>query len=196
MSPQNNRINLVNNADEIIGEGDKNEVHLGNGLLHQAISLFLFCKESDDHFKLLMQQRSEKKIVGASQWANTVCGNVAVGETHRECTVRRLREELGLNLPADLEHKLQEITVFKYQVQCNEKYSENEIDHIFAFVINGDDFNNLNLQLNSDEVTSAAWVDWPIKDLGVKKITPWFQMFLNSPQVMGAINKFLRKERV
>jgi isopentenyldiphosphate isomerase len=46
------------------------DAHREKGKKHQAISLFLFRKNKTGEFELLLQQRSNKKIVGALQWAN------------------------------------------------------------------------------------------------------------------------------
>merc|ERR1712093_438442 len=53
---------LVDEKDQVIGSATKKECHLNssirNGMLHRAFSVFLFNNEG----KLLLQQRSDKKI--------------------------------------------------------------------------------------------------------------------------------------
>jgi isopentenyl-diphosphate delta-isomerase len=189
------RVNLVNDQDEIIASADKLEAHLGEAMLHQAISFFLFRRNKAGRFQLLLQKRSDKKIVGASQWANTLCANVAMGENHRQCLQRRLKEELGISLPKGLRQKVREVFVLNYQVPCNQRYSEREIDHIFALFLNYQEFKKLLIKINPEEVDEVAWFDWlnliNKKGLVNKKKAPWFQLFLDDARVKGAINLFL-----
>jgi isopentenyl-diphosphate delta-isomerase type 1 len=190
-----NLVNLVNDQDEIIASADKLEAHAGKGMLHQAVSLFLFIKNENDRFELLIQKRSDKKIVGANQWANTLCGNVALGESHKECLWRRLRQELGINLSKNFRQKVKEIFVLNYQAICNQHYSEKEIDHIFALFVDNQAFKKLSIEINPQEVSELAWVDWldliEQKQLINKKLTPWFQLFLDNVQLKKTINRFL-----
>lgn len=191
------RVNLVNDNDQIVGEADKFDAHLGKGLLHQAVSLFLFKRGVDANFELLMQQRSPKKIVGAKQWANTLCGNVAVGENHLACVIRRLNDELGVVLDKNLEERILEFHVLNYATACNEKYSEREIDHLFILLLDDADLPKLNLNANADEVTDTDWCNWQklTKQLACKnkELTPWFKIFLEDKAVVEKINQILQK---
>lgn len=184
------QVNLVDENDQIIGVLDKLEAHRGNALLHQAISLFLFHKKTDGLMELLIQQRSDKKIVGALQWANTLCANVRPKETHQECLLRRVREELGIEWQNSWD--LQEVDVFKYQVICNSKFSEHELDHIFVTVLDDYDFEKLKLDLNPDEVKNIAWVDWQEvkkQNLEIKEFAPWFKIFLENSDLIKKIEE-------
>jgi isopentenyl-diphosphate Delta-isomerase len=190
-----NLLNLVNDQDVIVGSADKLQAHLGEGILHQAISLFLFRKNELGRFELLVQKRSDQKIVGAKQWANTVCGNVAKGESHRECVLRRLKEELGINLNQDVSRKIKEILIFNYQVACNQHYSEREIDHIFALFLNEQEIKDLVIEKNPQEVADFLWIDWykliDQKKIKNEELSPWFKLFLDDEKVRETINRFL-----
>lgn len=138
-------VTLVNESDQVIGSLDKIEAHRGEGKLHRAVSVYLFNKVGD----LLIQQRSTKKIVGAGEWANTVCGNVRPNETYEECAYRRLREELGIT-----KVEIKEIYEFQYHLRCNEQFSEYEIDRVFVGSYSAE------VVPNSDEVQDFTWVNW------------------------------------
>jgi isopentenyl-diphosphate delta-isomerase type 1 len=189
------RVNVVNDRDEIIAHADKLVAHLGEAILHQAISLFLFKKNEINGFDLLIQKRSEQKIVAANQWGNTVCGNVAMGENHQQCLWRRLREELDINLTNNLRQQTQKVAVINYHVACNQTYSEREIDHIFALFLNRQQLADLSMTLNPLEVSEVAWVNW--SSLSKKKhvqnleFAPWLELFLNKEQITQALNRFL-----
>lgn len=191
------RVNLVDEQDKIIASADKFEAHLGEGKLHQAVSLFLFKKNSLGQLELLMQKRAAKKIVGAGEWANTLCGNVAVGESHRQCVLRRLEEELGLILPAALTNRMQDFFTFNYAVPCNEQYSECELDHFFSLILSSEEAEQLNINLNPQEVSQISWQDW--SNLVQRQLnnpldfTPWFKLFLEDERSFQAIIQQLRK---
>ena len=194
-----NRVNLVDDNDQIVATADKFKAHLGEGLLHQAISLFLFKKNEAGDYELLCQKRSFQKIVGAGQWANTLCGNVAMEENHLACVKRRLKDELGLVLTPALFDRIEEVTVFKYFAPCNEKYSEREVDHLFVLLLEKSDLLELNLSLNLDEVSDVDWFNWQEllknKNFKNKEIAPWFKLFLDEVKIIKQINQFLKNER-
>ncbi len=208
------RVILVNEDDELLGEMDKVEAHRGKGKLHRAISAYLF-RKNKDNFELLVQQRSKEKIVGAELWANTVCGNVRPGEDYRECADRRLFEELGIKKKA-FEPVLSELYKFQYFVRCNEEFSENEIDQVFIGVIDGD----LELDLNPEEVQKTTWISWNelLKALPEKpdwvdsaesifpepvilsiegksfKLAPWFVIMLYDPNLLRKVADYFSQK--
>jgi len=146
MSNQNplDQVILVDSFDQQTGVMDKIEAHRGDGQRHRASSVFLFNEDGE----LLIQKRSQEKIVGAGQWANTCCGNVRPHETYQECALRRLREELGIN-----DVKLRSLHKFEYHTKCSEEFSEFEIDTVFFGEYIGE------VNANSDEVAEYKWVD-------------------------------------
>ena len=175
---------LVDAMDQQTGVMDKVEAHRGDGQRHRAISVFLFNEDGE----LLIQQRSQKKIVGAGQWANTCCGNVRPGETYQECAMRRLREELGID-----EVTLRSLTKFEYHTKCNEEFSEFEIDTVYFGEYIGE------LHLNADEVAKTAWVDTEkllqemaedkknSTDLSKQKYAPWFHILSQQKSVAALL---------
>jgi len=186
------QVNLVNDQDEIIGQADLLDAHRGNGQKHQAVSLFLFHKKTDGSFEILLQQRSREKIVGNLQWANTLCANLSPGENHEFCLKRRLFEELGINWQGNWQ--LNKIMVFDYQIACEKGFSENEIDHLFVTVLDEKQFLQLKVNANPQEVLDYVWLDWQmVKEQKVagRKLTPWFDLFLNNEEITEKIDQVL-----
>ena len=136
---------LVDEHDHPIGVMDKLEAHRGLGQLHRASSVLLF----NDQGQVLVQQRSNLKIVGAGQWANTCCGNVRPGESYEACAHRRLQEELGIEGVT-----LKEVHKFIYQTPCNDDFSEYEMDTVFIGHFNGQ------AKPNPEEVKTWKWENW------------------------------------
>lgn len=156
---------LVDYLDRKIGEMDKLDAHRGEGKRHRAISVFLFNSKGE----LLIQQRSDKKIVGALQWANTCCGNVRPNETRRACSIRRLKEELGIERVA-----IKPLFRFEYKAKCNNEFSEWEIDEVYVGEFEG------SCHINVEEVSKVCWKrpNEILKELDNiserKKYAPWF----------------------
>jgi isopentenyl-diphosphate Delta-isomerase len=164
---------LVNSNDKITGYIDKLEAHLSGGKRHRAISVFLFNTKGE----LLLQQRSEIKIVGELQWANTCCGNVLKGETRLQCAYRRLKEELGIS-----EVRIKSIGNFEYHIRCNQKYSEWEIDEVYVGKYDGI------VSPNASEVKSFRWVDpkqfaSDIRSDKNNEYAPWVIEILNHSEI-------------
>lgn len=187
------QVNLVNDRDEIVGQTDLIDAHLGKGKKHQAISLFLFHRQTDGSFKLLLQQRSQKKIVGSLQFANTLCANLIPGENHLVCLKRRVEEELGIKWSSNW--PLVKALVLDYQVACENGYGENEIDHFFVSILEDEEFKTLQLAPNPEEVADLVWLDWELvkqKKVEGRPLTPWFNLFLDKSEVINKIEQVLR----
>ncbi len=112
---------LVNSEDEVLGHKDKWECHQGQGELHRAFSIFIF----NDKNELLLQRRSEQKLLWPQVWANSCCSHPRKGEEFENAVHRRLREEL--NLQADLKFLFK----FEYQARYKDVGSENELCSVY-----------------------------------------------------------------
>lgn len=172
------KVILVDANDNEIGSQDKIEAHRGDGQLHRAISVFLF----DDEGKLLIQQRSDKKIVGAFMWANTACGNVRPGESYLDCAKRRLKEELGIE-----EVELSEVGKFQYQVSFNNNFSENEVDTVFVGRFLGE------VRPNSEEVSAIHWINFEDLLQDGRTYAPWVEKIMGNEGIFKELTKHHQK---
>ena len=174
---------LVDEDDCQIGVMDKIEAHRHPAKLHRASSIFLF-RQTQAGLELLIQQRSRYKIVGAHQWANTVCVNLRPGETYEGAAQRRLEEELGIK-----EVDLFEIYTFSYQASCNQEFGENEIDHVFVGWYDGQ------IMPNSEEVKAFKWINFDqLKNNQVLDFALWFKLMLKDEKLINKLKKWLEKE--
>ncbi len=89
-------VELVDENGVTIGTAEKMEVHLDGGKLHRAFSVFLL----DGLGRLLLQQRAKGKYHSAGAWSNTCCGHPSPGESPHDAAIRRLCEELGIQMEA------------------------------------------------------------------------------------------------
>lgn len=155
-------VTLISPEDEVIGFEDIYQAHMHPAKLHRASSVWLVRKK-EGRRQVLLQKRSQKKIVGAGQWGNGICGNVKPEESYDGCAVRRLREEIGVvgvvgvfeTLPdADsVVAQLQPLYRFEYQCYSNPEFGEHELDQMYLAEYDGE------LHLNPEEVEDATWVD-------------------------------------
>lgn len=95
---------LVDERGAPVGTESTRRCHEGEGLLHQAISVYLF----DDEGRLLIQRRSEHKPLWPGFWSNSCCSHPRAGEPLDDAAHRRVREELGF------EAALSRVFTFQY----------------------------------------------------------------------------------
>jgi isopentenyl-diphosphate delta-isomerase len=113
---------LVDEQDNETGSCEKVDCHVGQGKLHRAFSVFLFNPEG----KVLLQQRSQKKMLWGGYWANSCCSHPRLGETTDAAARRRIHEELGVDC------ELQYLYKFVYHAQFGEIGSEHENCWVYA----------------------------------------------------------------
>ena len=161
---QKDEVTLVDEDGKLLGREDKFLAHQHPAKLHLASSVWLLNSKK----QVLLQKRSNSKIVGAGWWANTVCGNVLPVETYFDCARRRLQQELAIT-----NAQITPVYKFTYRAYCNEKYGENEIDQVYVGKFEE------KVIPNSKEVSDIEWVDF--KSL-VEQVT--LQNYVNPEQTI------------
>jgi isopentenyl-diphosphate delta-isomerase len=158
---------LVDTDAVPIGTAEKLEAHRSPGMLHLAISVFLF----DDQGRLLLQRRSPDKYHFRGLWSNSCCSHPRPGEAALPAGRRRLREEMGI------EAELRAVGKFRYRAEDPDTgMVETEIDHVLIGRYEGDPEPDL------AEVSQWRWVD--LDDLAVDlarlpgAYTPWLPQAL------------------
>ena len=142
---QKDEVTLVDEDGKLLGREDKFVAHEHPAKLHLASSVWLLNSKK----QVLLQKRSDSKIVGAGWWANTVCGNVLPVETYFDCARRRLQQELTIT-----DAQITPVYKFTYRAYCNEKYGENEIDQVYVGKFEAE------ITPNPTEVSQVEWVDF------------------------------------
>ena len=112
---------LVDEHDREIGTEEKLVAHR-RGLLHRAVSAFLF----DSEGRQLIQRRADGKYHSAGLWSNACCSHPLPGESPTGAVARRLREELGITVP------LTPLLRFTYRAELENGLIEHELDHVFV----------------------------------------------------------------
>ena len=155
---------VVNEYDEVLDYKTKVECHQGQGILHRAFSIFIF----NDKLQLLLQQRSEQKLLWPKFWSNSCCSHPRKGETYEIATKRRLKEELGLETPLIYLYK------FQYHASFGSVGSETELCSVYIGKTNE------SVSINQNEIADWNYVDLNEMDERLQQEsqihTPWFKM--------------------
>jgi isopentenyl-diphosphate Delta-isomerase len=153
----------VNARDKALGLMPKMEAHR-KGILHRAISVFIFTSDG----RWLLQQRAQKKYHSGGQWSNTCCSHPLPEEESEIAAIRRLKEEMGLNVP------LIKLFTITYKAELENGLIEHELDHIFIGTTNTEP------EINKEEVSN--WKYFSMKEIQEELLgkagdfTPWFRI--------------------
>jgi len=138
------RVVLVDENDTELGTTLKSQVHTKNTPLHRAFSIFLFNAEG----QTLVTQRALSKTTWPGIWSNSCCGHPAPKESYEAAILRRVREELGLDV-----QNLEKVSDYSYRFE-HERVVENEICPIYRGVVSEE------IVPNQAEVADFRWMDW------------------------------------
>lgn len=166
------KVILVNEADEEIGLMEKMEAH-EKGVLHRAFSIFIFNAAG----QLLLQQRAATKYHGGLLWTNTCCSHPSKGSSLIDCAQKRLAEEMGFTT------SLSTIGSFIYKANVENGLTEHELDHVFVGEYQGEvvpnpnevndfSYREMNELKNKIALQPAAFTTWFI--IVFPKIYAWW----------------------
>ncbi len=156
---------ICDGAGNPVGTGTLLEVHRGEGVLHKAFSVFVFRNAGAE---TLIQQRSHRKALFPSRWANTCCSHPFPQDELLGAAARRLREELGFSVA------LREAGAFIYRAKDPDgELSEYEHDTVVV----GSTRAAISVRPDPDEIADWRWIS--IADLQhdlrdhAEKYAPW-----------------------
>lgn len=120
------RVVLIGRDGTLAGDIGRALAHTAPGVLHLATSVQVVDRDG----RWLLQRRSASKAAFADCWANTCCTHPRLGEEPEDAAIRRLGEELGLQVDY-----LMPAGVFVYR--ATDPVSglvEHEVDHVFVVI--------------------------------------------------------------
>jgi isopentenyl-diphosphate delta-isomerase len=154
-------------ADGSVYPIEKMEAHRSHAF-HLAVSVFVF--RGDD---LLIQRRAAGKYHCGGQWANTCCSHPNWGESVACAASRRLREELGFDLPLD------PVRIVEYEADVGDGLWEHERVHMFLGRAEGD---GPAIAPDPDEVSETRWIAPAALRAEIaatpEAFTPWFRIYV------------------
>ncbi len=174
---------VVDRHDKILDYKSKAECHKGNGILHRAFSIFIF----NDRHQLLLQKRSNHKLLWPLFWSNSCCSHPRKGESYEEATIRRLKEELGI------ETSLQYLYKFVYQARFDKIGSEYELCSVYLGK------SDQSPVVNPTEIAEWQYIDLAKLDeeiaLNPDDYSPWFKMEWHSmrTEYIDRLERFLAR---
>ena len=158
----NEQILIVNGNDQVVGQDTRENVHFGNGILHRAITIFIF----NDKKEILLTKRSFSKKLWPDFWDTSCSTHVLQNEAYEQAGERRLYDELGFSC------KLKLISKFQYQAKFKNIGSENEICALLIGNYAGD------INPNSDEISNYKWIgiEQLKNEINNADISPWLKI--------------------
>lgn len=146
---------------------DKLAAHV-QGLRHKAVSVFV---RHEDH--ILLQRRAMGKYHTPGLWANTCCTHPHWNEAPRDCALRRLHEELGID---GLD------PVFREQLEYRADVGGGMVEHEVVDVFVAEADAGLVLRPDPDEVMQTRWITLPDLQAEIAadpaRFTPWLRIYL------------------
>ena len=161
--PRQEILVLVDEHDKELGTETREKCHTGKGLRHRAYVVFLFHKG-----RMLLQQRSEKKLLWPKFWDVSYTSHVYPGETYYHAAERKAKQELNSRVDG-----LEDVCSFVYWAPFG-KYSENEYCKLLVGDFDG------RIVPNADEIIATKYVD--VDELSrelksdSKRFTPWLKL--------------------
>lgn len=140
-------VTLVDENGTRLGEEDLLKAHTGMGSLHLAFSVYVFDPSKK---KILIQRRSQEKMLWPTIWANTCCSHPFAGESPSEAGERRMLEELGVRTP------LTEGPRFVYR--ADDPWGTG-VEHEYVTILIGTLDQSTHLRPDPMEVAEAKWVN-------------------------------------
>jgi isopentenyl-diphosphate delta-isomerase len=171
-------IALVDSNDNIIGYGEKQQVHI-DGILHRAFSI-LICNGKGE---MLIHQRAHEKYHSPGLWTNACCSHLTEGEQMETVISERLMHEMGFSCP------LKHLFTFHYRVEFDNGLVENEIDWVYLGRFDGTP------SPNPSEVAGWKWVNIELLVNDIEKnpnqYTYWFRHIMQEykHKVLEAFHK-------
>jgi isopentenyl-diphosphate delta-isomerase len=169
---------LVDDNDNEIGTDTRENCHSGKGKRHRAYTAIIF-----HDGKMLLQQRSRKKLLWPGAWDVSFTSHVHPGETYQEAATRRALQELNARVGP-----LKDVHSFVYFAPQGDN-AENE----FCRVLVGD-FDG-KISPNNDEMMSTRWTRLSEVQADLRahpdSYTPWFKLSLEGLLKSAASKKYV-----
>ncbi len=163
---------LVDKNDNKVGLMEKLAAHRAPGHLHRAISVLLYRKKNGKT-EVLLQQRGKTKLLWPLYWADTTSTHPRDGESLKACAVRRLKEEMGIEIN---EQKLRVVFPLVYAAKYNDEFLEQEVDYVLVGQWDGEP------KLNKREADDYRWVEWATvkkeRVVDADKYAPWLSLIV------------------
>ncbi len=169
---------LVDENDNQIGTDTRENCHSGRGKRHRAYTAFLF-----HDGKLLLQQRSYKKVLWPGAWDVSFTSHVYPGETYHDAAARRGLQELNAHFG-----QLEDAHSFVYFAPQG-KNAENEFCRLLVGEFDG------KVTPIAEEIMAVKWASVKEVEGDLKAhpdaYTPWFRLSFEGFMKSSLSRKYL-----
>ncbi|MBU4347907.1 NUDIX domain-containing protein [Patescibacteria group bacterium] len=91
-----NRLNIIDEKENIIGEDTRENIH-SQGLLHREVWVWFYNSKGE----IIFQYRGKNKDTFANLLDATVNGHVELGESYEDAVIRETKEETDISISLD-----------------------------------------------------------------------------------------------
>lgn len=155
---------LVDSDDQELGTMLRETAHSQDGVLHRAISVFLF----DNQGRTLLQRRHLEKPLWGGYWSNSCCTHPFPNELTKDSAERRVLEELGLTVELTFQFKLE------YQAAFTKDLAEHELVSVYIGNVNSDPV------VDPEEIMDWRWISVDELENEFARVpdefTPWLKL--------------------
>mmetsp|Transcript_479 Transcript_479/g.862 ORF Transcript_479/g.862 Transcript_479/m.862 type:complete len:196 (-) Transcript_479:323-910(-) len=168
-------LEVVSEHDDtvVLSLHDRKNIHM-HGYWHRAVYVLIF---SDSDHKLLLQQRSPNKSIGASTWDLSCAEHVSPKESYLNAGIRGVHEELGLTIdPKSMRLLLPKFT--QSRTYPNSKPNAQPIidnEHITVYYTQMHHKQFTNIKLQRSEVSNIRFISVENLYNELDSLSPWFQ---------------------
>ncbi len=160
---------LVDEAGNITGAATRGECHGGSRLLHPVVHLHVFNSQGD----IFLQKRPEWKDIQPGKWDTAVGGHVDLGENMDQALIRKVKEELNLEVRgfADSLEEARDGQAYRLMSYLYDSVRERELVFVNIMIYDGD--------ITPSEETDGGrfWTRQEIHDaIGQNILTPNLEM--------------------
>ncbi|WP_270403450.1 isopentenyl-diphosphate Delta-isomerase [Candidatus Collinsella stercoripullorum] len=175
------RVVTVDETGTVTGSVERVEAHAGDGILHQAFSIYLVEGEGPDA-KLLLCRRAAGKRLWGGVLADTCAGHPKEGEALAAAAERRLKEETGATAA------LTSLGHIVYREDHGDGFCECEWCEVFC------GRTSERLHINEEEISEVRRVSLAELDGYLQgrpeQLAPWTRIALSDPAIRAELARF------
>lgn len=142
-------LNIIGPDERITAESKPRSLIHRDGDLHPTVHVWIISRK-DMGVYVLLQKRSEQKLLHPGCYDVSAAGHVTQGGEFREAAVRELQEELGLEIQPQ---KLEFIGIIRNSAESNGMI-DNELSAVYLY---NEPVDTDSLKLQSSEVDEVCW---------------------------------------
>lgn len=144
-------LNLLDENERLTQKSKPRSLVHRDGDLHAVVHIWII-KRKDMGIYVLLQKRSDKKLINPGCYDVSAAGHITQGADPRSSAVREAYEELGLVIPRE---QLTLIGTHR-NTYCNGSVKDNEFSAVYIYnkPVDAD-----SLKLCSDEVSEVCWAE-------------------------------------